>query len=700
MRLFSLPNLASHEVSVMDVETAPVVTRPEFASKTEYRAWCGKKTTDHAFVSMIEGLTPGVRVSAANPPRKLHGLILEYDAKAPKVPNLSDARYLPTWKITTFSGNMRLVFPFESPISVDDADLAREFQKVAHKNLKAKRLGAGWEPEESAKAGQYFEIGTEWVPMGGEPLAVEALYGWLAEAATKVRWDNKGAVIPFEKLRERAETSFPGRWAGGWAGFQPGARGSRFWDQSADAESVLVTETGCVCFTGDQAFMPWSAIFGSDWVREQQGGIIGEAIANLWWEEGTSKYWRRYASGDLGAMCTMADVKLHLRAQGLKDIPTKGEEFTPVEQAIYACQITRRAEVVVPLIYRPNDIVIHNRRRYLNTSRVRPTAPLPDPRSWGEGFPWVAKYLDRLWDREQKLRYLAWVAHFYQQALAGRPGTGLALFVAGDGSIGKNFSTNAILGQLFGGHGDASKFVTGKDNFIGNLLDCPIWTCHDTQRAADNMNGQNTFTQQLKRIIADRELIARAMYKEGVDVPWNGRIVVTLNTDPESLRMLPDLEQTILNKVLLLRAGDPRISDFPSDEEVLAELPAFGSFLRDFEIPAEIREPRFGVVHWAHPDLLDAAHAESPTTGALEVLSIWRKEYFSGVAAPDATSWIGTATELLQLMHRLDSTEAVVRGQFRNGTSLGRSLNKLVDQKVSWIHKHHGGRRTYMLERE
>jgi hypothetical protein len=343
--------------------------------------------------------------------------------------------------------------------------------------------------------------------------------------------------------------------------------------------------------------------------------------------------------------------------------------------------------------------VVHNNRKYLNTSRVRPIVPLPDPRAWGEGFEWIAKYLDRLWDRNQRMYYLAWVAHFYQQALSGKPSTGLALFIAGDGSIGKNFSANAILGQLYGGHADASKFITGKDGFNGNLLSSPLWTCHDTQRTADNQTAQNTFTQQLKRVIADRELISRAMFKEGIDVPWNGRIIVTLNTDPESLRMLPDLEQTILNKVLLLRASDPGISEFPSDEDVLKELPSFGAFLRDFEIPDDISEPRFGIKAWHHPDLLDAAHAESPTTSALEVISLWRQKYFEGVDT-GTEHWVGNATELLQAMLEPIGTENIVRGQFRNGTSLGRALNKIVGQGgIGWLHKHPGGRRQYRIDR-
>jgi hypothetical protein len=173
----------------------------------------------------------------------------------------------------------------------------------------------------------------------------------------------------------------------GGANFAPGCRGSRFWEVSADAESVIVTETGCVCFTGDNAFRSWADIFGSDWVREQQGGAVGEAIANMWWEDGTSVYWRRYPSGEIGAMRTIADVKLHLRVLGLRDEIIKGQDLTPVEGAIYACQMTRRADYVVPLIYRPNDIVYHNNRSYLNTSRVRVTAPIPDPRGLGRGVP-------------------------------------------------------------------------------------------------------------------------------------------------------------------------------------------------------------------------------------------------------------------------------------------------------------------------
>lgn len=77
MRLFSTPNLSSHEVAAIDIDGAPTVTRPELKDKTAYRAWCNNPKTQHSFISFFEGQIPGVRISVSNPPRRLHGLILE-----------------------------------------------------------------------------------------------------------------------------------------------------------------------------------------------------------------------------------------------------------------------------------------------------------------------------------------------------------------------------------------------------------------------------------------------------------------------------------------------------------------------------------------------------------------------------------------------------------------------------------------------
>ncbi len=68
MIVFSSPNLASSVVERRDLAAAPANNYPDISSKDEYRRWCANAKTQHSFISQIEGLQLGVRVSIGNPP--------------------------------------------------------------------------------------------------------------------------------------------------------------------------------------------------------------------------------------------------------------------------------------------------------------------------------------------------------------------------------------------------------------------------------------------------------------------------------------------------------------------------------------------------------------------------------------------------------------------------------------------------------
>jgi hypothetical protein len=674
--LFSIPNMASSEAERLDLDTAPLVRLPAFADKPAYRKWCNDRDTKHAFVSGIEGLTPGLRITEQNPPAKLWTLIGEYDAAFD--PKVNEVTVPPTWLVRSFSGHGRALWSLEEPVPVDK-ELLREFCKVAFRDLKAKRLAAGFEQEESSRAQQYFEVG-QWSPSGGV-IPKATAWGWLAEAAGKIKWAGKGVSIPFGTVREEARRRFgDAALDGGWDAFEPGARCNRFWEPGADAKSVIVTETGCVAFTGDKPFLSWSDILGAAWVREQHGGMIGEAIAGLWWDENSNAYWRVKGDGFLGKIGDKADLRLHLTMLGLSDDVAKGERHSDVDRAIYTIQMHRSVRAVAPLIFRTGRVV----DGVLNISRARPLTPSPDQTPWGSGFPWLSSYFERLFGPDQLQWFLAWFAHFYGGAVRGEPGTGMALSIAGPNSIGKTFLGNAVLGPMVGGHRDASRYLCGEDQFNSMLLDAPLWTLHDAVMGNDP-RAKEKFSQNLKRAVANREVHARGMYREGVDVPWCGRVFTTMNLDPDSLRMLPSLEITIQEKLLLLKANDPGVGRFPTDEEVGRELPFFGAFLRDFEIPDDMRSDRFGVRHWHHPDLVEASQVESPTHAAYEILHHWRHNYFQD--GSKTTDWVGTATQLLAALFNDPETGEIARRQFKNCNALGNAVTKLIGQGVEWLAK-------------
>lgn len=669
MTLFVLPNLSAQEVRRTD--TVPEPVRPPFPNKDEYRAWCNHPDTEHAFVSLFEGINPNLRISESNPVCKIHGLIAEYDAKFH--PDTRGMLFPPTHGVVTFSGNGRAVWPFAEPIPMD-RNLWESFRAIAFKALRASTLAAGFQPVET-RPEQYFEVGS-WGDLKGNPIPVNILRGWLAEAAKTVKWSKSGTLLPIELVREEAAKRWPGRWPGGWSQFQVGERGTRFWDPSGDALSVIATEAGCVCFTGDQAFRSWSDIFGSQWVEKTKGEEIGNAVQWLYWDSNKASFFRAWSEDSPPRPIAREDLKLELRARGLNPKPPKGSLMSDQDTAIRMIQRFQCADVSAPLIYRPAGLVEHGGTVFLNTSRVRPFMPAPTTHDWGQGFPWIAQYFTNAFG-ENLVRFQSWWAHFYQQAIRGAPGTGLALAVVGSNNAGKNFFTNAILGACAGDKKDASKFVIGEDGFNEQLVASPLWTLHDAVVSGDNRK----YSQNLKRIVANRELLTRGMYKEGIDVPWNGRVVITMNTDPESMRMIPDMELTIKDKILLLKIADALCSKFPTDEEVRAELPYFCAWARDFSIPEELAHNRFGVVAWHHPDLLAAAMAESPTQSTHEILDAWRAEWFKVV---EAKEWSGTTTELLTRLLQSAAVGDVAGKTYRNAEALGRNVRKVM-RSAPWI---------------
>ena len=113
MKFFALENLSSHNVTICDPTTAsPAPTYP--ATKTQYRAWCADPKTKHCFYSAVEGLVPSLRVSAANPPNLMYGLVVDYDcpvddAMIAKIAINGAAGLLPMWVSRTYSNHRRLL---------------------------------------------------------------------------------------------------------------------------------------------------------------------------------------------------------------------------------------------------------------------------------------------------------------------------------------------------------------------------------------------------------------------------------------------------------------------------------------------------------------------------------------------------------------------------------------------------------------
>jgi hypothetical protein len=697
-----LPNLTAS--LVQDIEPWTVeVNRPSFPNKEAYRQWCNNPATDHAFLSAVEGQQPTLRISDVNPPMRMLGLILDYDAIPPGPPetlllNNAPTNYRPAWVSRTFSGNCRVLYRFEQPIPIFNVNLGREFLKKCQRELKLRKLLPGFEHEALMDLSKYYEIGDTWTPVGdgNNLLPYTVLMAWLEDAANKHDWTD-GVVIDIESLRIEGQKKYPDRWPGGWSEFDFGKRGPRFWDESAaDDTAVVVRETGCQYYSDGGGFRSWESLFGTSFVKQYADDRKGAAIADLW-HDGMN-YWRKLIAGDWKPT-TRSDIILDLHARkGLSPRSSKGAP-SEIDLALSDIQQLKAVEAAMPFLYRPDGVLHYNGKRYLNVSTVRPIQPNIDAcEGWGDGFPWLAQFLGSLFDPDDQLDYFnAWLKHFYMGAVTQNPSRGLALFIAGPAGAGKTILNKAILGQLMGGRQDAGAFLLNGDRFNDKLLSAALWNVDD-EIAPTDARSRALFSQMVKKVVANDSITMRAMYRSGSDMEWIGRIVVTLNNDPESLQILPETEINILDKMMLLLTKLPQVDFWPSDAQIATELPYYGAFLRDWEVPDHLIPPpnrrRFGVVPYRHPELMQAAGTISETSSFEEVLDQWREEYF-GAGGPGESDphWIGNATQLYGDIQRNDALKDIMARNYRNGRSIGIHLNKLMKRGVGYIsspsHRHY-----------
>src|SRR4029077_5648297 len=123
-----------------------------------------------------------------------------------------------------------------------------------------------------------------------------------------------------------------------------------------------------------------------------------------------------------------------------------------------------------------------------------------------------------------------------------------------------------------------------------------VW-CIDDGTLTGNEFAHQQYTEILKRHVANPFM---SYHAKGVDqqlAAWAGRIVVTFNEDSGSIRMLPDLSQSMEDKVVVLKFADKKIT-FPTEVEriIASELPFYLKWLIDNETPAEITgDTRFGI---------------------------------------------------------------------------------------------------------
>jgi hypothetical protein len=614
--------------------------------KNRFSAWRSKPTSEHLVFTASEGLNAGLRCNKTNPLRRLHGIIADFDALVTdnELATLFDrcpADLRPTWVSRTFSTGARLVWMFEEPIALEVGEMAKEFMRVAYRELRIEKIFAGADEPAFTDLYKLYDVGREWKKLGDYKLSTNLIHYWMVEASKKTKWaEHKEINIPIEAVAEEVEKVFPGRWEGE---FEVGRRGVVFFDPNAtNNTAAIVTEAGMICFSSEQLFWPWSKIFGGSFIRQFQQDKIGGAVSHVW-HDGKAYYRRSLNSGAWESM-TKEDFGIHLKvAHGIDAGKERGACASELEQALEYVHTRRRVAGLIPQVYCPDEIINSNGQRYLNCAVVKPLLAVDVPQTWGENFPFLANFFDTCFDpapvpavvlagqkpkrsMDAKTIFLAWLQRAYASGVAGKLLKGQAMVLAGGVGKGKTLLSVRMVGALLGGFSDASHYLLSASNFNKEMLEQPLWTIDDGV-AANDPQAALRFSETIKSAVANPFFTYRAMYKDGLKVGWDGRVLITCNDDVSSIRIIPNLDDSIIDKIIVLSFAEG-VREFPPNvEEVIArELPYFARWLLDWQPPAEITgATRFGINSYIHEGLRVKALHAGGVSDVMELIDLWKK---------------------------------------------------------------------------
>ena len=259
-----------------------------------------------------------------------------------------------------------------------------------------------------------------------------------------------------------------------------------------------------------------------------------------------------------------------------------------------------------------------------------------------------------------------------------RPGQCVAF--CGPKDCGKSLLQNLITEILGGQFARPYLYMSGKTEFNREMFEAVHLVIEDDQPST-RIEERRAFGNRIKEIVANEGgQRLRAMYRDGIILPVLWRMTISVNSEPENLLMLPPMDDSMIDKIIVFlaqRADIPNTTDSAERKAyraaLTAELPALVHYLLAMEIPEEIRGGRFGVLDYHHPEILQTISDLAPENKLKELVD---GELFGPAATADY--WEGTAAQLERVLMQSDVCAYEARRMFKYNTTCGTYLGRLA----------------------
>jgi hypothetical protein len=304
----------------------------------------------------------------------------------------------------------------------------------------------------------------------------------------------------------------------------------------------------------------------------------------------------------------------------------------------------------------------------------------PVPGDWNL----IRKLLEQQLGQEQLPYMLGWLKTAISSVRTHRYFPGQALVLAGPAGAGKTLFQDYIITPLLGGR-DAKpyQYMAGKTEFNADLFMGEHLIVADENPHPTQFHRRN-FGTKIKDLVVNQRQKLHPKGRDGFMLSPFWRLTISVNDEAESLLILPPIDPSIEDKLMLWKVGIPDcLPESDGREEFIAqiksELPAFVAHLEDFVIPEKLRSNRYGVTHFHNPDLVRALDEFASEIQLLNLIDIelWRDDRLEPI-----TEWEGTAGELYRRLTGEGSTVwRHIKDEVHNAQTCGRYLSSLVRKR-------------------
>ena len=184
--------------------------------------------------------------------------------------------------------------------------------------------------------------------------------------------------------------------------------------------------------------------------------------------------------------------------------------------------------------------------------------------------------------------------------------------------------------------------------------------------------------QGIKRQLFGSSVRVEGKHKDAVTLRPIQALMIAVNDEAEHLQVLPQLDDTLRDKVALFQCHSANLRGLEDRDEIERhikdELPALVYDLENFSIPRDLSDPRTGVAAWQHPNVIKLLNLISPEERLRELLT---QCSFITNKIGDFGFWEGTAAEVERLLNSNETTRYGARSLLSWTAAAGTYLGRL-----------------------